>query len=109
MVLSAGTQLGQFEIAGHLGSGGMGGVYRVRDTKLGREVAIKVLPEDFAQNRDRLTRYERGAKILVSLNHDCIGALYDFQTATLEENIPRPSGPPPSKGDFGECTTGLKC
>ena len=50
MVLSPGTQLGQFEIVGHLGSDGMGEVYRARDTKLGREMAIKVLPEDFAQN-----------------------------------------------------------
>ena len=106
MALSAGTQLGHFKIVGHLGAGGMGEVYRARDTKLGREVAIKVLREDFAQNAERLIRFEREAKILASLNHNCIGALYDFQTATLEENIPRPSGPPPSKGDFGESATG---
>ena len=78
-MLSPGTQLGQFEIVGHLGSGGMGEVYRARDTKLEREVAIKVLPEDFAQNKDRLIRFELEAKILASLKHENIGHLYEFQ------------------------------
>ena len=79
MALSPGTQLGQFKIVGLLGKGGMGEVYRAKDTKLDREVAIKVLPEDFAQNSERLTRFEREAKILASLKHENIGHLYDFQ------------------------------
>ena len=77
-MLSPGTQLGHFEIVGHLGSGGMGEVYRAKDAKLGREVAIKVLPEGFARDAERLARFEREAKILASLKHENIGHLYDF-------------------------------
>lgn len=79
MALSPGTRLGAFEISRLLGAGGMGEVYRATDTKLGREVAIKVLPEEFAQDRARLTRFEREARTLASLSHPNIGALYDFQ------------------------------
>ncbi|MCH7908911.1 MAG: protein kinase, partial [Candidatus Hydrogenedentes bacterium] len=78
MNLSPGTQLGQFEISSLLGVGGMGEVYRARDTKLGRDVAIKILPEEFSKDRERLARFEREAKTLASLNHPNIGALYDF-------------------------------
>ena len=102
MSLNPGTKLGAFEITGLLGKGGKGEVYRAKDTKLGREVAIKVLPVGFAEDGDRLTRFQRETKVLASLGHPNIGALYDFQTAILEENIPRPSGPPPSKGDSVE-------
>ena len=69
MAVSPGTQLGSYEILSHLGSGGMGEVYRARDTKLGREVAIKVLPEAFAKDPERLARFEREARLLASLNH----------------------------------------
>ena len=62
-----------------LGAGGMGEVYRGRDTKLGREVAIKVLPEAFAQNEERLARFEREARLLASLNHPNIAALYGLE------------------------------
>ena len=79
MSLSSGTRLGIFEITGLLGKGGMGEVYRATDTKLGREVAIKVLSSDFAADPERLARFEREAKTLASLNHDNIGSLYDFQ------------------------------
>ena len=79
MALSQGTRLGVFEITGLLGKGGMGEVYRARDTKLGRDVAIKVLPEDFAEDAERLERFEREAKMLAALDHPNSGALYDFR------------------------------
>ncbi len=60
MSLSPGKQLGSYEVLSHLGSGGMGAVYRARDTKLGREVAIKVLPDAFAKDPERLARFQRG-------------------------------------------------
>ncbi len=82
MGLSPGTQLGTFKITGFIGEGGMGEVYRAKDLKLGREVAIKLLPAAFAQDRERLMRFKREAKILASLDHSNIGALYDF----CEEN-----------------------
>ncbi len=80
MGIEPGTSLGHFEILESIGVGGMGEVYRARDSKLGRDVAIKVLPEDFAADPERLARFEREAKTLASLNHSNIGALYDFQT-----------------------------
>ena len=69
MPLSAGTKLGVYEIVAPIGKGGMGEVYRARDTKLDRDVAIKVLPEEFAEDTERLARFEREAKVLASLNH----------------------------------------
>lgn len=62
-----GTMLSHYEVRRHLGSGGMGAVWRAKDTKLGREVAIKTLPEEFALDADRLARFEREAKLLASL------------------------------------------
>jgi len=79
MSLAAGRRLGEFEILGHLGSGGMGEVYRARDTKLGREVAIKVLPEALERDRDRLARIDREARVLASLNHPNVGALFSYE------------------------------
>ena len=64
MALKTGTRLGPYEITGPIGAGGMGEVYRATDTKLKRDVAIKVLPEDFAQDKERLTRFEREAHLL---------------------------------------------
>ena len=81
MALTTGTKLGHFEVTGHLGAGGMGEVYRARDTKLGRAVAIKVLPEAFALDKERLARFEREARTLATLDHPNIGGLYDFQEA----------------------------
>ena len=69
MALSAGTALGTYQIIGPLGAGGMGEVYRARDTRLNREVAIKVLPDLVAHDRERLARFEREARLLASLNH----------------------------------------
>src|ERR1700674_1785649 len=76
MPLAAGTRLGNYEIVGPLGAGGMGEVYRGRDTKLDREVAIKVLPASFAQHPDRLARFEREARVLASLKHNNIATIY---------------------------------
>ena len=67
--MESGTKLGHYEILALLGKGGMGEVWRARDTKLGREVAIKTLPEEFAKDSDRLARFESEAKLLASLNH----------------------------------------
>ena len=69
MLLATGTRLGPYEVITPLGAGGMGEVYRARDTRLDRGVAIKVLPEAFARDPERLARFEREAKILASLNH----------------------------------------
>ena len=69
MALTTGTRLGPYEILSALGAGGMGEVYRATDTTLGRQVAIKVLPDAFAQDAGRLARFEREAKTLAALNH----------------------------------------
>src|SRR5262245_59779583 len=76
MALSAATRLGSYEILEPLGKGGMGEVYRARDTKLEREVAIKVLPAALASDAERLARFEREAKVLASLNHSNIATIY---------------------------------
>ena len=85
MSLSAGQRLGPYEIVAPLGAGGMGEVYRATDTKLGREVAIKVLPAELAQDPERLARFEREAKLLGSLNHPNIAHVYGFESATLAD------------------------
>ena len=69
MSLTQGTRLGPYEILSPLGAGGMGEVYRARDTKLGREVAIKVLPEEFFEEKERIARFEREAKSLAAVSH----------------------------------------
>lgn len=79
MPLSSGTRLGPYEISLPLGAGGMGEVYRARDTKLGRDVAIKVLPPAFAADPDRRQRFEREARLLAALNHPNIAAIYGFE------------------------------
>src|SRR5882762_7096129 len=98
MSLRVGTQLGSLEITGLLGRGGMGEVYRARDLKLKREVAIKILPEEFSQDldrhlaikilpeefsrdRDRVSRFQREAEVLASLNNPKIAAIYDLEEA----------------------------
>ena len=79
MPLQSGTRLGVYTIVGPLGAGGMGEVYRARDTKLQRDVAIKVLPASVAADPDRLSRFEREAQVLAALNHPHIGAIYGLQ------------------------------
>ena len=75
MALSAGTKLGPYEILTPIGAGGMGEVYRAKDTKLKRDVAIKVLPEAFARDPERLARFEREAEVLAALNHPNIAQI----------------------------------
>jgi serine/threonine protein kinase/Tol biopolymer transport system component len=79
MSLASGTRLGPYEITSKLGEGGMGEVYRATDSRLGREVAIKVLPESVAQDPERLARFEREAKILASLNHNNIATIHGIE------------------------------
>ncbi len=79
MALEKGTKLGQYQIRSHIGAGGMGEVYLARDTKLDRDVAIKVLPESMAHEEERRVRFEREAKLLASLNHSNIAAIYGFE------------------------------
>jgi serine/threonine protein kinase/Tol biopolymer transport system component len=77
MALAPGTRLGPYEIVAAIGAGGMGEVYRARDTRLDRTVAIKILPESFANDRERLERFQQEARILSSLNHPNLMAVYD--------------------------------
>ena len=82
--LTPGSRLGPYEILSALGAGGMGEVYRARDSKLDRDVAIKVLPASFAQDADRLARFEREAKTLATLNHPNIAAIYGIEDGPAE-------------------------
>ena len=82
MTLASGSKLGPYEVRSPLGAGGMGEVYRARDTRLGRDVALKVLPEAFAADTERMARFEREAKVLASLNHPNVASIYG-----LEESI----------------------
>jgi serine/threonine protein kinase len=81
MALTIGSQLGSHEITALLGKGGMGEVYRARDLKLKREVAIKILPEEFSSDADRVSRFQREAEVLASLNHPNIAGIHDLQEA----------------------------
>ncbi|MCZ6769280.1 MAG: protein kinase [Acidobacteria bacterium] len=76
-----GKTIGHYKVLEKIGQGGMGTVYRAQDTTLDREVAIKVLPEQFTQDPQRLARFEREAKLLASLNHPNIAAIYGFEQA----------------------------
>jgi Tol biopolymer transport system component len=106
MTIATGTRVGPYEIAAQIGAGGMGEVYRARDARLSRDVALKVLPDAFALDADRLARFKREAQVLASLNHPNIAAIYGFEDSgsvqalvlelvegeTLEERIRRPEG-----------------
>src|SRR6201987_3173110 len=78
MALAAGARLGADEIVAPIGAGGMGEVYRARDTRLGRDVALKILPESFAAEPDRLHRFEQEARAVAALNHPNILAIHDI-------------------------------
>src|SRR4051794_32811934 len=79
MSVAPGTRLGIYEVVGLLGAGGMGEVYRARDPKLQRDVALKILPELFAADPDRRARFTREAHVLASLNHPHIGSIYGIE------------------------------
>src|SRR3954453_6481033 len=83
MSLAAGTRIGPYQIRAPIGAGGMGEGYRRTDTKLDREVAIKILPADFAGDPNRLARFEREAKVLASLNHPNIAQIYGVESHAL--------------------------
>src|SRR6202521_5357386 len=83
MPLSPGTRLGPYEILAPLGAGGMGEVYRARDAKLGRDVAIKVLPAALANDADYLARFQREARVLAALNHPNIAAIYGLEDKAI--------------------------
>ena len=81
LTLTPGIRLGVYEVIAGIGEGGMGQVFRARDTKLDRDVAIKALPEAFAHDADRLARFQREAKTLASLNHPNIAAIHGLEKA----------------------------
>jgi len=101
VALTSGARLGVYEVLGLIGAGGMGEVYRARDTKLVRDVAIKILPELFAHDPERLARFEREAKTLASLNHPNIAIVYGFEEAN-------PSTTSTSSGQAGSGQAGIK-
>jgi eukaryotic-like serine/threonine-protein kinase len=101
MPLTTGEKLGSYEILAPLGAGGMGQVYRARDTRLDRDVAIKILPDVLARDPERLARFEREAKVLAVLNHPNIAQIYGVEEHALvmelvegeSRCLPRASGP----------------
>src|SRR4051812_10611798 len=98
MPISVGDRLGPYEILGPIGAGGMGEVYRARDSNLNREVAVKVLPERLAGDPDRLTRFKREAKVLASLNHPHMPQIYAVEEPALVMELVEgeaPQGPLP--------------
>ncbi len=81
MALNVGDRLGHYDVTALIGEGGMGQVYRATDTKLDRDVALKILPDAFVNDPERLARFEREAKVLASLNHPNIGSIYGLEEA----------------------------
>ena len=81
-----GTKLAHYTITGELGAGGMGEVWRAEDEKLGREVALKILPAEFAEDEQRFERFQREARVLASLNHPNIATLFGLESATPEKS-----------------------
>src|SRR5438046_4924047 len=88
MAIASGTKIGPYEVLAPIGAGGMGEVYRARDTRLGRDVAIKILPSAFTGDADRLSRFEREARVLATLNHPHIGAIYGIEDAPTDTGLP---------------------
>jgi eukaryotic-like serine/threonine-protein kinase len=87
MSIKLGTRIGPYEVTSPLGEGGMGVVFRAHDTKLQRDVALKLLPEHFADDPERLARFQREAQVLASLNHPNIAQIYGLEDSTLQRCI----------------------
>src|SRR5262249_46328376 len=87
MSITPGAHIGPYEVTGSLGQGGMGVVFRARDSRLQRDVALKVLPDHFAKDPDRLGRFQREAQILASLNHPNIAQIYGLEQASGSDCI----------------------
>ena len=87
MPLQPGTTLGPYRVTAKIGEGGMGEVYRARDTKLDRDVALKVLPQAFTDDPDRLARFEREAKVLASLNYPNIAAIHCIEEREITTSV----------------------
>ena len=92
MALAVGSRLGHYDVTALIGEGGMGQVYQATDTNLDRQVAIKVLPDAFSSDPDRLARFEREAKVLASLNHPNIGAIYGLEKSGVHADRRWPAG-----------------
>ena len=86
-LIAEGSTLGPYEVTGRLGEGGMGAVLRARDTRLGREVALKLLPAEFARDPARLARFRQEALALATLNHPNVGSIYGFEETASGEKI----------------------
>ena len=120
MALTTGTKLGVYEVLSAIGAGGMGEVYKARDTNLDRDVALKILPDAFVNDPERLARFQREAKVLASLNHPNIAAIYGLEEGgdspalvleyvegpTLQEMLAPSPGLRPSSPPQGERATG---
>ena len=110
MSLSVGSSVGPYQIVGLLGAGGMGEVYRARDVKLQRDVAIKILPDLFSLDPDRRARFERDAQVLASLNHPHIAAIYGFEesnsTGAIVMELVEGSGPSDARPGLAACASG---
>ena len=106
MSLERGTSFGNYTIEEPIGKGGMGEVYRARDTKLGRDVAVEVLPDELSRDKERKERFEREARLLAQINHPNIATLHGleehegqlFVVMELSKARPLPSGSPPTPG-----------
>ena len=89
MSIAAGTRLGSYEVVAQIGAGGMGEVYQAHDTKLARDVAIKVLPANFVNDPERLARFQREARMLAALNHANIATIYGWEQYRLQSQNDR--------------------
>ena len=109
MPLMPGTRLGSYEVTAAIGAGGMGEVYRARDAKLNREVALKILSDAFVTDPDRLARFHREAQVLASLNHPNIAAIYSCEDSAANTGGQRASCVPvPPSISTGAAGTGAR-